>query len=83
MISLSKNQLTNLITSKILIRLYLSLPREILMSAGSASWILVFFICIVASVLFFFVSSVYKKNESILEISENLGGKTFKIITGL
>lgn len=83
MISLSKNQLTNLITSMILIRLYLSLPREILMSAGSASWILVLFICIVASVLFFFVSSVYKKNESILEISENLGGKTFKIITGL
>ncbi len=83
MINLTKNQLTNLITSMILIRLYLSLPREILMLGGSASWILVIYIIGVASILFFFVSAVYKRNESILEIAENLGGKTFKIITGL
>lgn len=83
MINLTKNQLTNLITSMILIRLYLSLPREILVSAGSASWILVLYISVVSVILFFFVSLVYKRNESILEISENLGGKTFKIITGL
>lgn len=83
MISLTKNQLTGLIMSMILIRLYLSLPREILMTAGNAAWILIIYITSIALVLFFFVTKVYKRNESILDIAEDLGGKTFKIITGI
>ncbi len=83
MINLTKNQLTSIITSMILIRIYLSLPREMLMSAGNAAWLMVIYITILALILFWFTSLVYKRNESILEIAEDTGGKPFKIITGL
>lgn len=83
MISLTKNQLVNVMVSIILIRLYLSFPRELLINAGNAAWLLVIFLSILAFILFYAISHIYKRNESILEIAENTGGKTFKIITGL
>lgn len=83
MINLTKNQLTCMMISIILIRLYLTLPREILIYAGNAGWILILYLIIIAFFLFFIVSHIYKKNESPLDIAEKTGGKIFKIITGL
>lgn len=80
---ISKNQLTSVIVSMILIRLYLTFPRELLMHAGNAAWILVIFLSILALLLFYIISHTYKTNESILEIAEKTGGRTFKIITGV
>lgn len=83
MISLTKNQLTSLMVSMVLIRLYLSLPRDMFVCAGNAAWILVIYITTIALFLFYINTKVYKNNESILEIAERTGGKVFKIIVGL
>ena len=53
MISLTKNQLVNVMVSIILIRLYLSFPRELLIGAGNAAWLLVIFLSILAFILFY------------------------------
>ena len=83
MISLTKSQLTSLMISMILIRLYLSLPREMLVCAGNSAWILIIYLTILGLLLFLAVSYSYRQNESILDIAENVGGRVFKIITGI
>lgn len=83
MISLTKNQLANLMVSMVLIRLYLSLPRDMFVYAGNAAWILVIYITLIATLLFYINTKVYKNNESILEIAERTGGRLFKIIVGI
>ena len=83
MTQISKKQLSNLAVSLVLIRLFFALPREMLLAAGNAAWILCIFLTLVALFLFFIITRVYTENESPIEIAERVGGKPFKVITGL
>lgn len=62
-----------------------SLPREILVSTKSASLINLIFVSILVILFAYLISKLFKKfpGSDIIDVSEFLGGKVFKIIVGI
>ena len=62
-----------------------SLPREILVSTKSASLINLVFVSILVILFAYLISKLFKKfpGSDIIDVSEFLGGKVFKIIVGI
>ena len=62
-----------------------SLPREILVSTKSASLINLMFVSILVILFAYLISKLFKKfpGSDIIDVSEFLGGKVFKIIVGI
>ncbi len=62
-----------------------SLPREILVSTKSASLINLMFVSILVILFAYLISKLFKKfpGSDIIDVSEFLGGKVFKIIVGV
>lgn len=83
MTEINKKQFSDLCLSLVLVRLFFTLPRQMLISAGNSAWILSIYLTLIALLMFFIITKFYKTNESPLEIAERTGGRGFKIITGL
>ncbi len=66
-------------------QIILNSPKNILTSTGSAAWLNVIFISILAIMFCLFVARLFShfKNEDIIDISEFLGGKALKVIIGI
>lgn len=66
-------------------KVILVLPKEIISSTGSSAWLNVLFVSIIAILIAWFTTFLFKKFQGldILDISEFLGGKTLKTIIGL
>ena len=62
-----------------------SLPREILVSTKSASLINLVFVSMLVILFAYLISKLFKKfpGSDIIDVSEFLGGKVFKIIVGI
>lgn len=74
-----------LITIVIINKVILILPKEIISSTGSSAWLNVLYVSIIAILITWFITFLFKKFQGydILDISEFLGGKWLKLITGL
>lgn len=62
---------------------YLGMPRLVAESAGSAGWLMILYLSLIALLLVFLVIWLYKGNEGldIIDISDKLGGLPVKILT--
>ncbi len=69
----------------ICIQLYINMPRIVAEKAGTAGWILAFYVSVLALGLFMIISVLYRKYEGmdILDVTQKVFGNTIKVITGL
>ena len=68
MTQINEKQFSDICVSLVLIRLFFTLPREMLICAGNAAWLLSLYITIIALFMFFIISRKrnYKiKNEEV------------------
>lgn len=74
-----------LITVVMLDKIILNTPKQIIATVGSAAWINVIYISILAILIGWFISFLFKKfqGKDLLDVSEFLGGTTLKIIIGI
>lgn len=61
------------------------IPNEIFMTTGTGAWLNTIYISIIALILAIIIYKLFKNfpNKDIVDISEYVGGKFFKIITGV
>ncbi len=75
----------SIITLVIINKVILILPKEIISNTGSAAWLNTIYVSILAVLLAWFISFLFKKFEGkdILDVGEFLGGPTLKTIIGI
>lgn len=76
---------TALIVNLVFAQVMLIFPRDMVKFGGSASWIIPIIITVIALVYFAIAAKLYKNIGSLdlIDISEGIGGRTFKIVVGL
>ena len=74
---------TSLIINLICMKLFLTFPRQLLSSAGNGAWLTSVFVTVIALLVFYITSKIYRTNKTVIDISEEIGGKPFKILTGM
>ena len=75
----------SIITLVIINKVILILPKEIISNTGSAAWINTIYVSIIAVLLAWFISFLFKNFQGmdILDVSAFLGGKTLKTLIGI
>jgi spore germination protein (amino acid permease) len=66
-------------------QLFLNAPRLLMEAAGTAGWILMLFITLIALLIFALIEKLYRKFEGkdLLDIAEHVAGGTGRVIIGL
>lgn len=74
----------SLLVSLISTQIFLGFPRSMVETAGTASWILIIYVTVLALVGFYIISRLYKGFEGcdLLDISEKAGGGVVRIFVG-
>lgn len=77
---ISEKELTFVLANVIITKMIFSFPRNLFFESGNAAWLEAVFVSLFATVVFEITASIYAKcdKQSILELSEHLGGKLFK-----
>ena len=73
--------LVNFLSTKI----FLTLPRDIVETAGTAVWILVLYVSTLAAISFLLISSLYSKfqGKDLVDIGEKLAGGVGRVVVGI
>ena len=80
---IGKIEITSVMINLICMKLFLTFPRELLSSAGNGAWMASLFITAAALFIFYLTSKIYRTNKTVLDIADEIGGKWFKVITGI
>ena len=82
-IMITKKQLTALAVNAIIVKMLLTLPRNIFAVCGQAAWLAGVYTTLLALGLFYATQKIYPGNENIIGIAMRIGGKRLKIVVGL
>lgn len=84
-ILLEKREITTILINVICIKMLLTFPRTIVLSAGSASWIQVIYTTLFTLLIYFLTMKAYEKagKQCILDLSQQIGGKWLKAFVGV
>jgi len=76
---------TTLMVNLVFARILMIFPRDMVKSGGSAGWIIPIIITLLALLYFAIIAGMYKNIGSLdlIDISEAVGGRIFKVISGL
>lgn len=82
---INKKELTCLMVNMMTIKMFFNYPKNIITNAGNAAWIQTIYVSLIAILLYFIIMKIYERCDmkSIIEMSEEIGGKPLKIIVGL
>lgn len=80
---LQRKEMTTLMINVICTKMLLTFPKILLMNSGNSAWIQAIFNSIIAFLLFFILTKVYRGKKNIIELAENAGGKALKIFVGI
>lgn len=82
---LNKRQIRSILINLICVKLLFMYPRGLTQNSGSAAWIQVIYVSLIALILFSVSMKLYEKIglKSVLALGEELGGKPLKIIVGV
>lgn len=80
---IEKKELSGILITVLTVKMLLVFPRELIVKSGQAAWINVIYISVIAFLLIFLTMRVYKEKKSVIELSEKVGGKGLRIVTGL
>ncbi len=76
---LNTGTLTLVLINVMYVKLLLAVPRNIILTAGNAAWILCIYVTLLQLLLLFLISKVYDFSRNLMDIK----GGVFKIITGI
>lgn len=81
---MEKREVTTILINVICIKMLLTFPRTLIMSAGNAAWIQVLFLTLLTFFVYFITVKIYEKagKQSVLELAETIGGRWLKILIG-
>ncbi|MCX7923321.1 MAG: spore germination protein [Clostridia bacterium] len=84
-IKFGKWEASALIITLIITQLILGFPRLMVETAGTAGWIVVLYVTILALLAFFIIEKLYSsfKGKDLLDISERIGGSILRILVGI
>ena len=80
---ITKKQLTALTVNTIIVKMLLTLPRNLFAVCGQAAWIAGVYATALALAIFLVIQKLYTGNENVIGIAQRIGGKGLKIATGL
>jgi len=83
--SIEKKEITSLLVNVITVKMLFSFPRNIVIKSGSAAWIQMIFMSLIMLLIFYITTKIYEKvgMNDIVSLSEKIGGKGLKVITGI
>ena len=78
-------EITTLLINVIGVKLFFTFPKRIIINAGNAAWIQMIYVSLLMILIFWASIAIYKKcgNVNIIGLSEKIGGKALKAITGV
>lgn len=84
-ILMEKREITTILINVICIKMLLTFPRTIVLSAGSASWIQIIYATLLTLLIYFITMKAYEKagKQCILDLSQQIGGKWLKAFVGV
>lgn len=80
---LSDKDLTSILINVMYVKLLLAYPRNMIIIAGNASWILSIYITLIMLLVFFVLTKAYSFSRPLLKTAEKSLGKVFKMIVGV
>ncbi|MDP4094900.1 MAG: endospore germination permease [Bacillota bacterium] len=84
-ITFGKWEAAGLLINAISARIFLNFPRPLVESSGTAAWIQMLYVSILALIGFTIIIKLYKKFEGrdLMDISDHIGGGILRFITGI
>ena len=80
---LSQSELSMTLITLLCAKFILSYPCYIVRNSGSAAWIEMLYVTLIALILFFITTRIYTRKKSVIELAHMKFGKWGRIITGL
>lgn len=82
---LNSKEITTVLINIIGVKLFFTFPKRMIMNAGNAAWIQMIYVSLLMILIFWLSFKIYEKcgNVNILGLSERIGGKWLKALTGL
>ena len=83
--NLNSKELSCVLINLITVKMFFSFPKTLVTNAGNAAWIQCIYVSLIAITLFLLTLKLYEKTDmkSIIELSDEIGGKVLKIIVGI
>lgn len=84
-LTLEKKGIASLLVNAITVKMLFSFPRNLVIKSGSAAWIQMIFLSLIALLIFYITNKVYEKAgmNNVLTLAQRIGGKWLKIVIGL
>lgn len=80
---LKEKELVSVTVIAIVVKMLLTFPREIVINSGQAAWIQVLYVSVVAFLLLYLTTRIYKHKRNLIDLAYMTGGKILKIIIGV
>lgn len=82
-ISINKKEMTSVLINLICVKMLLTFPKELTMTAGNAAWIQSIYITAITLILYIITYKIYPTNKNILTIAQEKGKAPLRIIVGI
>jgi len=84
-IKLNSKEINMIMVNVLSVKLLFTFPKKLIVLAGNAAWIQIIYMSLLMLGVFLIISLAYRKcpNKSIVELSEDIGGKYLKIFIGV
>lgn len=80
---LTQKQYKTIIINAIVVKMLVTYPHSLIVNSGNAAWLNVLYCTLIAVILFGVVRFVYTSRDTVIELSQKIGGVPLRIITGL
>ncbi len=79
-----KKELTATLVNLVVVKMFFTYPRVMVMISGNAAWIQMIYVTILSFLIFLIINRVFKNAEkqNIFEMAERVGGAPLRILTG-
>ncbi len=80
---LTNKQLSSVIINAIVVKMIVSLPRNIFVYCGNAAWLAAIYATAIGFGLFSVLKKLYTTKDNVIGLAEKTGGSVLRIVTGL
>ena len=80
---MSNKELSCITINLICAKLFLLYPRELIKTSGTAAWIEMLYVTLIALALFFVTQKFYTQNKNVIELANIRFGRVGRVITGV
>ena len=83
--TLNSKEITTVLINVIGVKLFFTFPKRLIINSGNAAWLQMIYVSLLMLLIFWVSIKIYQKcgNVNIIGLSERIGGKGLKAVTGL